>query len=144
MLNGDMAMVFNAPFNNISAISRRSALMLEETGVPGENHWPIASHWQILSHNVVLSTPRLCRIRTHNFSGDRHCIGSNKSNYYAITTTSTSKKKHLIFNLIHTLHIVITCNTKWKTKKIPHLQNIQKSNQKIVETEAKLKPLTHK
>jgi hypothetical protein len=38
MLNGDMAMVFNAPFNNISAISWRSALMLEEIGVPGENH----------------------------------------------------------------------------------------------------------
>jgi hypothetical protein len=34
MLRGDMAMVFNAPFNNISAISRRSALMLEETGAP--------------------------------------------------------------------------------------------------------------
>ena len=38
MLSGDMAMVFNTPFNNMSAISWRSALMLEETGVPGENH----------------------------------------------------------------------------------------------------------
>jgi hypothetical protein len=26
---------------------------VEETGVPGENHWPVASHWQTLSHNVV-------------------------------------------------------------------------------------------
>jgi hypothetical protein len=32
MLSGDMAMVFNAPFNNISVISWRSALMLEENG----------------------------------------------------------------------------------------------------------------
>ena len=30
-------MVFNATFNNISAISWRSALLVEETGGPGEN-----------------------------------------------------------------------------------------------------------
>jgi hypothetical protein len=30
-------MVFNGPFNNISDISWRSVLLLEETGVPGEN-----------------------------------------------------------------------------------------------------------
>jgi hypothetical protein len=51
-------MVFNATFNNISVISWQSVLMLEETGVPGENHQPVASHWQILSHNIVSSTPR--------------------------------------------------------------------------------------
>jgi hypothetical protein len=45
-------MVFNATFNNISAISWRSVLLMEETGVPGENHRPVASHWQTLSHNV--------------------------------------------------------------------------------------------
>jgi hypothetical protein len=31
-------MVFNATFNNISAISWRSVLLVEKTGVPGENH----------------------------------------------------------------------------------------------------------
>ena len=51
-------MVLNATFNNISVISWRSVLLLEETGVPRENHWPVASHWQTLSHNVVSSTPR--------------------------------------------------------------------------------------
>ena len=30
--------------------------VVEETGVPGENHQPVASHWQILSYNVVSST----------------------------------------------------------------------------------------
>jgi len=49
-------MVFNATFNNISFISWRSVLLLEETGVPGENHRPAANHWQTLSHNVVSST----------------------------------------------------------------------------------------
>jgi hypothetical protein len=31
-------MVFNATFNNISAISWQSVLLVGETGVPGENH----------------------------------------------------------------------------------------------------------
>jgi hypothetical protein len=51
-------MSFNATFNNISVISWRSVLLVEETGVPGENHRPVASHRQTLSHYVVLSTPR--------------------------------------------------------------------------------------
>ena len=46
-------MVFNATFNNISIISWRSVLLVEETGVPGENHQVVVSHWQTLSHNVV-------------------------------------------------------------------------------------------
>jgi hypothetical protein len=37
-------MVVNATFNNISVISWRSVLFVEETGVPGENHRPAASH----------------------------------------------------------------------------------------------------
>jgi len=35
---GVMVVVLNATFNNISVISRRSVLLVEETGVPGENH----------------------------------------------------------------------------------------------------------
>jgi hypothetical protein len=31
-------MVFNGTFNNISVISRRSFLLVEETGGPGENY----------------------------------------------------------------------------------------------------------
>jgi hypothetical protein len=42
-------MVFNATFNNISVISWRPALLVEET----------TDRWQTLSHNVVSSTPRL-------------------------------------------------------------------------------------
>ena len=42
-------MVLNTTFNNISVTSWRSILLVEETGVPGENYRP-------LSHNVVLSS----------------------------------------------------------------------------------------
>jgi len=38
-------MVFYATFNNISVISWQSVLLVEETGVPRENHRPVASHW---------------------------------------------------------------------------------------------------
>jgi len=50
-------MVFNATFNNISVISWRSVLLVEETGIPGENPRPATSQRQTLSHKVVLSTP---------------------------------------------------------------------------------------
>ena len=50
-------MVLNATFNNISVILWRSVLLVEETGVPAENHRAAASHLQTLSHNVVSSTP---------------------------------------------------------------------------------------
>ena len=37
-------MVFSATFNNISVISWRSVLLVEETEGPRENHRPVASH----------------------------------------------------------------------------------------------------
>jgi len=37
--------VFNATFSNISAISWRPVLVVEEAGVPGEIHWQWASNW---------------------------------------------------------------------------------------------------
>jgi hypothetical protein len=59
------------PLSTISVISCRTVLLVEETGVPGEIHRPVASHWQTLSHNVVLRTPHLSGIQTHNVSCDR-------------------------------------------------------------------------
>jgi len=35
-------MVFNTTINNVSAISWRSVLLVEETGEPRENHRPVA------------------------------------------------------------------------------------------------------
>jgi hypothetical protein len=36
--------VLNATFDNISVISWRSVLFMEESSVPGENHQPAARH----------------------------------------------------------------------------------------------------
>ena len=74
MLFGLRFMVFNSTFNNMSVISWRWVLLVEETGVYGENNRLTVSHWQTLSHNVASSTPRLSWIRTHNVSGDRHWL----------------------------------------------------------------------
>jgi len=67
-------MVFNATFNNISVISRRSVVLVEETGVPGENHRPIASHWETLSHNVASGTPHHER-NLRKTGGELRCSG---------------------------------------------------------------------
>jgi hypothetical protein len=41
-------MVFNINLNNISVISWRSVLLVEEPGVPGENHRHAARHVHIM------------------------------------------------------------------------------------------------
>ena len=43
MKGGGWVMVLNATFNNISVILWRSVLLVQETGVTGENHLPAAS-----------------------------------------------------------------------------------------------------
>ena len=110
-------MVFNATFNNISVILLL-VLLVEETGVPGENHQPVASHWQTLSHDVVSSTPR--HEGGSNFSGDRYWYlifrsvefyshvlrnwiysipARNAMSFTIISLCSTQEKLSLIFNI---------------------------------------------
>ena len=71
-----MAMVLNANFINISVISWRPVLLVEETRVFGENHRPAESRRQTLQHNVVTYRVLIAisGIRTHNFCGDRHWL----------------------------------------------------------------------
>ena len=48
-------MVFNATSNNISVLSRRSDLLVEETRLPWENHRPVANKGnnKITEHRAI-------------------------------------------------------------------------------------------
>jgi hypothetical protein len=65
--------------------------LVEETGVFGENHWPVASHWQTLSHNVASSIPRHDRGKKHFFN----------------RTPNWNAKVRSILNILY-----ITCDTQ--------------------------------
>jgi hypothetical protein len=81
-------MVLNATFNNISDLSWRSVLLVEETRVPGENHRSAVSHWQ--TYHMILYWAHLAwagvELTTLVVIGT-DCTGSCKSNYHTITTT---------------------------------------------------------
>ena len=61
--------MFNATFSNISAISWRPVLVVEEAGVPGENHRPWQATGQLYHLRLQVKCTLFCnlqsRARTH-------------------------------------------------------------------------------
>jgi hypothetical protein len=64
--------VFYATFNNISAISWRSVLLVRKLEYPEKTINLPQMTDKLFSRNVVSSTPRLSGVRTHNVSHDMH------------------------------------------------------------------------
>ena len=74
-------MVFSVTFNKVSVISWRPVLLLGETGVSGE------------TTDLSLVTDKLYPIKLYRVIGtDNDCIGSCKSKYHTITTTTVLKE----------------------------------------------------
>jgi hypothetical protein len=99
--------VFNATFNNVSAISWRSVLLVEETRVPEENHRPASSHWQILLHNVV--SP-MHKNESFEFKRNFYCT-KNKNNkkipmstLFVINNNSTKCMTELNWFIVPSIH----------------------------------------
>ena len=89
MAVGFRVIVLNATFNNISAISWRPVLLVEETGVLGENHRPTSSHWQI--YHIMMYRVHFAwagfKLTTLVVIGT-DCISSYKWSYHTVTTTT--------------------------------------------------------
>jgi hypothetical protein len=49
-------MVFDATFNNISVLSWRPVLLVEETGVPGKNHQSATSLNDLIQGFLLIET----------------------------------------------------------------------------------------
>jgi hypothetical protein len=99
-------MVFNATFNNISVISWRSVLFVEETGGPRENHWHVAGH-------IMLYTSPWSRFElTTSVVIATDCIGSCKSNYHTITATTAPNVLWYVYELcfIHLINKIVLLN----------------------------------
>jgi hypothetical protein len=81
-------MVFNASFNNISITTWRSVLFVEETGVTGENHQadarPNLYHIMLCRVHLTWAGFELTALVAMGIK----YIGSCKSNYHTLTTTT--------------------------------------------------------
>ena len=92
-------MVFNATFNNISFISWWSVLLVEETRVPGENHWPVATEDPEKTTDLLQVSDKLYHIMLYTSPWSRFehttsvvigtdCIGSCTSYVWGDCTTA--------------------------------------------------------
>jgi hypothetical protein len=81
-------MVFNATLNNISVISWRTVLLVEETGVPGETtDLPQVTDKLMMLYLIHLGWTGFQLITLVVIGTD--CMGICKTNYHTMTTTTT-------------------------------------------------------
>ena len=121
-------MVFNTTFNKISGISWWSVLLVEESGLPRENHRPVASHITLYRLHLAWAGFELTTLVVIWTD----CTGSWKSNYHTTTTaiyniysrsvhiSCTSNEHNISATARKTIHVLqilfIYINRIWKRK----------------------------
>ena len=125
------SIVFNATFNNISVISWRSVLLVEETGVPGEDYRPVAMHWQTLSQCCIENTSPCAGLKFTTLAViGTDWTGSCKSNYHTITTTMAlvlQWKFTLMFKFVSTEVGIVMSLFRWSFI-VSAIKGLKKSN----------------
>jgi hypothetical protein len=101
-------MVFNDTFNNISAISWRSVLLVDETGVPGETITCRKSLTNFITECCIECTSPWTRfeLKTLVMIGT-DCTGSNESNYHTISTMTAPIYLQIKFLLMSYYNIAV-------------------------------------
>jgi len=87
-------MVLIATFNNISVNSWWSVLLVEKTGVLGENHRPVASHWHFITECCIEHTSSGAEFELTVLVVDY--IGNCKSNYNTTTATTALNDEEIV------------------------------------------------
>jgi hypothetical protein len=113
MTRARVVIVFNATFSNISAISWRPVLVVEEAGVSGEKHRLWARNWQSLSLAVGSRVHPFCNLQRRVWTHDVLVICL----YELLIAESAAKhnksnqiNQHLVgFRTFNTIQVVIYC-----------------------------------
>jgi len=102
-------MVFNATFNNISGISWRLVLLVEEAGVPGENRPNCRNSQQSNYHTITTTATPVTDIGSDNTNlwkaVNKLYTNESKKNFHMIIETVGNrqlkiKERILVFNVL--------------------------------------------
>ena len=103
-------MVFNATFNNISVISWRSVLLVEETGVHGENHRPATSHCKSNYHTITTMTAPQLTLNQYIYLFYRDQVKRVKLKTWKFFLITKGKQHFFAFIILFCIHHSIRNN----------------------------------
>ena len=108
-------MVFNATFNNISAISWRSVLLVEETRVHGKKNTNLLQVTDKFYHIMLYTLPWSRFELTTSVVIGTDCTDSCKSNYHMIMATTAPLTYNRIIKYLFMLNVIkkILSLLKW-------------------------------
>ena len=96
---------FNATFSNISAISWRPVLVVEEARVPGENHRPWASNWKTVSLAVTTRVHPFCNLQSRARTHGVLVIGLYELLGNPTNLTQGATRARFLYDIRHAIHI---------------------------------------